>query len=65
MIAEHPYEFTSAEVIFTAFADRHGISEDERAAARAEFYSRSQACLRSSDLVSATDGASPLMPVAA
>lgn len=50
MIAEHPYEFTSGDVIFTVFADRHGIPEVERAAARVEFYSKSQACLRSSDL---------------
>jgi len=50
MIAEHPYEFTSGDVIFTVWADRHGIPDVERAAARAAFYSKSQACLRSSDL---------------
>ncbi len=50
MISEHPYRYTSGDVIFTVFADRHGIAEQERAAARDEFYSRSQACLRSSDL---------------
>lgn len=50
MIAEHPYDFTSGDVVFTVFADRHGIPDDKRAAARVEFYSRSQACLRSSDL---------------
>ena len=50
LIAEHPYEFTSSDVIFTVFADRQGIPEDERPAAREQFYSRSQACLRSSDL---------------
>ena len=50
MVAEHPYRFTSGDVIFTVFADRRGIPEQERAAARREFYSRSQACLRSSGL---------------
>jgi len=50
MIAEHPYEFTSGDVIFSVFADRHGVPEVERAAARVEFYSSSPACLRSSDL---------------
>lgn len=50
MIAEHPYEYTSGDVIFTVFADRHGLPEQERAAARAEFYSKGQPCLRSSDL---------------
>lgn len=50
MIAERPYEFTSGDVIFAVFADRNGIAEVDRAAARAEFYSRSRACLRSSEL---------------
>ncbi len=50
MIAEHPYQLTSGDVIFAAFADRHGIPEVERAAARVEFYSRGQACLRASQL---------------
>ena len=50
MIIEHPYEYTSGDVIFTVFADRNGIAEVDRAAARADFYSRSRACLRSSDL---------------
>lgn len=50
MIAENPYRFTSGDVIFTVYADRRGIPEQERAAARAEFYAKPQACLRSSDL---------------
>ncbi|MGI9092612.1 MAG: DUF6157 family protein [Mycobacteriales bacterium] len=50
MVSEHPYRYTSGDVIFTVYADRRGIPDQERAAARAEFYARSQACLRSSDL---------------
>lgn len=50
MIAEHPYRFTSGDVIFTVFADRRGIAEGERAAARNAFYSQGQACLRASPL---------------
>lgn len=50
MIAEHPYGHTSGDVIFTVFADRHGIPEQERAAARDAFYARGQACLRASAL---------------
>jgi hypothetical protein len=50
MIAEHPYEFTSADVIFTVHADRNDIPAGDRTAARAEFYTRSHACLRGSDL---------------
>lgn len=50
MIWRHPYRYTSGDVIFAVFAERHGIPEEERAAAREEFYSRGQPCLRSSDL---------------
>lgn len=50
MIAAHPYELTSGDVIFTVFADRGKIPAPERPAARLEFYARSQACLRASDL---------------
>jgi hypothetical protein len=50
MIAEHPYGFTSDDVIFGVWADRRGIAEDERESARAEFFAKGQPCLRSSDL---------------
>ena len=50
MIAEQPYEFTSGDVLFTVFADRHGIAEEDRPAARVQVYSKGQPCLRSSDL---------------
>ena len=50
MIAENPYSFTSDDVIFSVWADRREIAEDARAAARAEFFSKGQPCLRSSDL---------------
>lgn len=50
MIAEHPYRYTSGDVIFTVWADRRAVPARERDAARAEFYSKGIACLRSSDL---------------
>jgi uncharacterized protein DUF6157 len=50
MIAAHPYRYTSGDVLFTVYADRHGIPEGERVAARAAFYAKSQPCLRGSDL---------------
>ena len=50
MLAGSPYRFTSGDVIFTVFADRRGIPEQERPAARAAFYSKGQACLRASEL---------------
>ncbi len=50
MIAEHPYQYTSDDVIFTVWADRRGIAEEDRAAAREEFFSKGRACMRASDL---------------
>ena len=50
LVHEHPYEFTSGDVIFTVWADRRNVPAEERDAARAEFYSKGQPCLRSSDL---------------
>ena len=50
MIAGAPYTHTSGDVIFTVWADRQGIADDEREAARAQFYAKGQPCLRSSDL---------------
>lgn len=50
MIGDHPYRYTSGDVIFTVHADRQGILEPGRSAARKEFYARGRACLRSSDL---------------
>ena len=50
MVADHPYEHTSGGVIFAVWADRREIPSRDRPAARAEYYSKGQACLRSSDL---------------
>ncbi|MBG0563913.1 DUF6157 family protein [Actinoplanes aureus] len=50
MIAEAPYQHTSDDVIFTVWADRRGLPQAARAAARDEFFAKGQPCLRSSDL---------------
>lgn len=50
MISEAPYQHTSDDVIFTVWADRRDIADADRADARAEFFSKGQACLRASDL---------------
>ena len=50
LISEHPYELTSEEVIFQLYADKHAIPEDERSAAREEYFSVGRACLRTSPL---------------
>lgn len=46
-----PYAMTSDDLLFEIFADRSGISGEDRGAARAEFFSKGQPCLRSSPLV--------------
>jgi hypothetical protein len=50
MIDDHPYRHTSDDVIFTVWADRNGIAAADRPAARVQFFSKGQPCLRSSDL---------------
>lgn len=46
-----PYTMTSDDLLFGIFADRKGIPEAKRAAARTAFFSSGQPCLRSSPLV--------------
>jgi len=50
LIARHPYELTSDDVLFRVHAIRHCIPEEEHDGARAEFFAKDQACLRSSPL---------------
>ncbi|MGO2519789.1 MAG: DUF6157 family protein [Microbacterium sp.] len=49
LISERPYELTSDDILFETHALRKGIDSDD-AAARAEFFSKGQPCLRSSPL---------------
>lgn len=50
MMASRAYRFSSDDVLFTVFADKADIPEQERSAARADFFSKGQACLRASPL---------------
>ena len=50
VLHEHPYQYTSDEVLFTIYATRRRISETEREAARKAFFAQGQPCLRSSPL---------------
>ncbi len=50
MIRDHPYEFTSDDVLFHIYALRNGIALPERRAARDLFFSKGQACFRASPL---------------
>jgi hypothetical protein len=50
MISAHPYRYTSDEIIFEIHARRNGIPAAKREAARHEFFSKGQPCMRSSPL---------------
>lgn len=50
LLADRPYELTSEDVIFTVYADKHGIPEDERPPRREEYFATPRACLRTSPL---------------
>jgi hypothetical protein len=50
-LLEAPYAMTSDDLLFEIFADRSSIAAEDRGAARAEFFSKGQPCLRSSPLV--------------
>jgi hypothetical protein len=50
MISNHPYKYTSDDVLFEIYAMKNKISNTKRAAAREEFFSKGQPCFRSSPL---------------
>jgi hypothetical protein len=49
-LIEHPYQYTSDDVIFGAYAAKNGITRHEMEEERAKFFSKGQACMRSSPL---------------
>lgn len=50
MIEQHPYEYTSDDVIFAAYAEKNNITKRDWVAARKTFFAKGQACLRCSPL---------------
>ena len=50
MLFEHPYEFTSDEVLYTVFAQRKAVPQTEWAEQRQAFFSKGQPCFRASPL---------------
>lgn len=50
MIYDHPYRYTSDDVIFHAYAVKNKIGAKAMAAERERFFSKGQACLRCSAL---------------
>lgn len=49
-LIKSPYQYTSDDIIFECYAIKNDISESEREEARKLFFSKGQACLRSSPL---------------
>jgi len=50
LLANHPYQYTSDDVLFEVFAQRHHVPKSQREAARQRFFSKGQACFRASPL---------------
>ncbi|MCF8448843.1 MAG: DUF6157 family protein [Taibaiella sp.] len=50
MVIEHPYKYTSDDVIFAVFALRNGVPKNELEEARTQFFSKGQRCFRASAL---------------
>ncbi|MBO9642233.1 MAG: hypothetical protein J7603_03835 [Pseudacidovorax sp.] len=51
LLTAQPYHFTSDDLLFEVHAIRHAVAPEDRAQARAAFFSKPQACLRASPLV--------------
>jgi hypothetical protein len=50
MLIDRPFRYTQEDVLFESWFARQGLPPDARAEARGEYFSRPQACLRSSPL---------------
>lgn len=50
MIIDHPYEYTSDDVLFQVYAIRNEIGKHDLKEARAQFFSKGQPCFRASPL---------------
>ncbi len=50
LIAEHPYAYTQADILFETYARTHAIPDSEREAERTKFFEKGQPCLRTSPL---------------
>ena len=50
LLREHPYHFTSDDLLFEAHARRSSIADGDRAGERDLFFAKPRACLRASPL---------------
>lgn len=50
LVSKNPYRFTSDDVLFQVYAERNDLTESELEAARTQFFSKGQPCMRASPL---------------
>jgi len=50
LLVDHPYQFTSDEILFSVFATRKEILKKDLEDQRAQFFSKGQPCFRASPL---------------
>lgn len=50
MVYEHPYKYTSDDILFHIYAQKNGIAKNELKAAKEQFFSKGQPCFRASPL---------------
>lgn len=50
LLIEHPYEFTSDDILFSVFATRKAILKEDLENQRKQFFSKGQPCFRASPL---------------
>ncbi len=50
LIANHPYGYTSDDVLFQVYAQKSDLAESEYEVAREQFFSKGQPCFRASPL---------------
>ena len=50
MIIDHPYKYTSDDVLFNVFATKNSVSKTDLKEEREKFFSKGQPCMRASAL---------------
>lgn len=50
MLTKNPYKFTSDDVMFECFIQKNNVADEDKSSARKDFFSKGQACFRSSAL---------------
>ncbi|UYQ92656.1 DUF6157 family protein [Chitinophaga horti] len=50
LLYDHPYKYTSDDIVFHCYAAKNKIPKAEQPAAREQFFSKGQPCLRTSPL---------------